>query len=246
MTILQRIERIVERGRADGDDAAFLIDALGAATKAEQRTAAEAIASLARTGFPVEPLLARALADDGPRRRWGAVYAWSRMGPVPPECEPVLLDALGVDDGDLRWAAATIVRELADRPAVHAALRELLGSPNALQRKMALYCLRDLGRRAPSLEREVVAALDDPDAAVRLAAMSALVQLADDRPAAARAVALRLEDDAAGVRRSAAAALGRLGDAGDPVIDALRRARDAGDAALTRAAARALAALGRS
>jgi HEAT repeat protein len=198
----------------------------------------------ARPGVAVDPLLVRALGDEAPRRRWGAVYAWSRLGPVPPGCVPVLLEALGAADGDLRWAAATIIRALGDRSEVHTALHELLHSANGFQRKMALYCLRDLGRPGPTLELEMLAALDDPDPAVRLAAMSALVQLAGDRPAAARAVALRLDDADAGVSRAAAAALGRLGARDPRVVDALRRARDAGDPALARAATRALAALG--
>jgi HEAT repeat protein len=245
MTSLERLAGIVARGHADEDDLAFLVQALGAATKAEQRGAAEALAALAREGLEVGPLLERALADPGPRRRWGAVYAWSRLGPVPAPCVPVLLEALGASDGDLRWAAATIVREVGDRPEIDAALRELLGSPSGLQRKMALYCLRDLGRLTPDLEREMLASLGDPEPAVRMAAMSALAQLAADRPAAACAVARRLRDADAGVARAAAAALGRLGATDDEVIAALRRARDAGDAALTRAATRALAALGR-
>jgi HEAT repeat protein len=246
MTSLERIRDIAAREHADPDDLAFLCHALGAATKAEQRGAAEAVAVVARAGIAVEPLLERALADADPRRRWGAVYAWSRLGPVPPACLPVLLDALGAADGDLRWAAAAIVREIGARPEVRAALRALLHAASGLQRKMALYCLRDLGRRDGDLEREILAALDDPDPAVRLAAMSALAQLAGDRRAAARAVALRLDDAEAGVARAAAAALGRLGEADTQVVDALRRARAAGDPALTRAAGRALSALGRA
>ena len=244
MTPLERIGDIAARGHADPDDLAFLFLALGAATKAEQRGAAEAVAIVARAGVAVEPLLARALTDPDPRRRWGAVYAWSRLGPVPPACLPVLLATLVAADGDLRWAAAAIVRELGARSDVHAALRALLHAASGLQRKMALYCLRDLERRDPDLEQEILAALDDPDAAVRLAAMSALAQLAEDRGAAARAVARRLDDVEAGVARAAAAALGRLGEADAQVVDALRRARAAGDPALTRAAERALGALG--
>src|SRR4029077_3536401 len=169
MAALERLAGIVARGHADADDLAFLVHSLGAATKAEQRGAAEALAALARAGVEIAPLLERARADDGPRRRWGAVYAWSRLGPVPTACLPILLDALGESDGDLRWAAATIIRHLEDRPEVHAALRELLDSASALQRKMALYSLRDLGQRGPDLEREMLAALDDPEPAVRLA-----------------------------------------------------------------------------
>ena len=235
---------IAARGRADTDELASLVDALGAPTKAVQRGAAEALAALARAGQDVEELLGTALADAAPRRRWGAAYAWSRLGPVPPACLPVLLDALGAVDGDLRWASAAILRELGGRLALEPALRRLLGSPNPLQRKMALYALRDLNVRVADLDAELRRALDDPDAAVRLAAMSALASLADDRPAAAGALLLRLEDADAGVRRAAAAALGRLGVASAAVTSALRRALVTGDVGLARAAAGALAALG--
>src|SRR5262249_20965936 len=112
MTHLERIGDIAARGHADPDDLAFLLDALGAATKAEQRGAAEAVAIVARAGVAVEPLLARALTDADPRRRWGAVFAWSRLGPVPPAGLPVLLAALRAADGAPRRAPAP----LAPRP----------------------------------------------------------------------------------------------------------------------------------
>jgi HEAT repeat protein len=235
---------IAARGRADPDELAALLEALGASTKAVQRGAAEALVALARAGQAVDDVLGTALADAAPRRRWGAAYAWSRLGAVPPACLPVLVEALGADDGDLRWASASILRDLGGRPELVAALRGLLASANPLQRKMALYCLRDLNVRAAGIEGEVRGALEDRDPAVRLAAMSALACLADDRPLAARVLLVRLEDVAPGVRRAAAAALGRLGFAEDGVTTALRRALVAGDPGLARAAAGALAALG--
>src|SRR4029453_8826303 len=94
---------IAARGRADAGELAALLDALGADTKAVQRRAAEAVAALARPGQDgeerprrdVEALRGTALAAPAPRRRWGAAYAWSRLGRVPSACLPVLLDALG-------------------------------------------------------------------------------------------------------------------------------------------------------
>jgi len=235
---------IAARGHADARELSALLDALGADTKAVQRGAAEAVAALARAGQDVEGLLAAALADPSPRRRWGAAYAWSRLGRGPAACLPVLLDALGADDGDLRWASATILREHGGVLPVAAALRALVASPNPLQRKMALYSLRDLNVRGADVEGAVRASLADPDAGVRLAAMSALATLADDRAAAADALLLRLDDLDPGVRRAAAAALGRLGVASPGVTGALRRALASGDAGLARAAAGALATLG--
>jgi HEAT repeat protein len=181
------------------------------------------------------------LADAAPRRRWGATYARALLGSLPPACLPILLDALGDADGDLRWASAAILRAQPGLSGLPAALRGALGSGNPLQRKMALYCLRDLGVRDAGLEPRLVAALDDPDTGVRLAAMSALVGLVTDRPGAARGLVRRLDDADAGVRRAAAAALGRLGVDDAPTRAALDRACGAGDPALTRAATRALA-----
>src|SRR6185369_11482334 len=103
----------------------------------------------------------------------------------PPAIVPVLLDTLGAEDGDLRWAATAILLGLSDRAATVAGLRGLLDAGNAAQRKMALYCLRDLGIRSPDAEAAAIRALADVDQGVRLAAMAALARLALDRGAAA-------------------------------------------------------------
>ncbi len=244
MTRLEHLGAIAGRRRADAPELALLLEALGAPTKAEQRRAAEVLAAVAGAGQDVQPLLEQGLADGSARRRWGAAYACSLVGATPSACVPVLLEALGSDDGDVRWAAATIIRSLPAHPTIVAELRALTGAPGPLQRKMALYCLRDLAGRAEGLEAEVMATLGDDDPAVRLAAMAAVVALAEDRMAAARAVAARLDDRDAGVRRAAAAALGRLGPAQPDIVEALRGARDGTDPALARAAARSLTMLG--
>jgi HEAT repeat protein len=235
---------IAARGRADAGELARLVEALGAPAKAVQRGAAETLAELARAGQPIDEVLARALESDVPRRRWGAAYAWARRGAVPRACLPVLLDALGSADGDLRWASAAILRDLADCPELVPALRALLTTPDALRRKMALYCLRDLRASGDGLDGELLAALEDREVGVRLAALSAVACLAVDRAAAGAALVRRLDDGDPGVRRAAAAALGRLGVSDPAVTAALRRALVADDPALARAAAGALAAVG--
>ena len=244
MSLLARLDAIADNGRADAADLALLLDALGAPTKAEQRRAAEVLAAVARAGQDVAPLLEQGLADGSARRRWGAAYACSVMGATSPACLPILLEALGSDDGDVRWAAATIIRSLPGYQDVVPELRALVHALSPLQRKMALYCLRDLSAQASGLDDELLAALRDDEPAVRLAALSTVTVLAQDRQAAARAVMGRLDDADAGVRRAAAAALGRLGPAEPAIIEALQRARDGADPALTRAAARALVLLG--
>ncbi len=243
MTVRERLAAIAARGAADGEDTKLCWEALGSAHKADQRAAADALVAVARRGRDLEALLDRALADRSPRRRWGAAYVCAQLGPVPVRCLPVLLDTLAEPDGDLRWASLAILREQRGLPGLRDALHALARGQRALQRKMALYCLRDLGQRDATLEGELVAALDDGDAGVRLAAMSALVALADDGQGAAAALTRRLEDSDAGVRRAAAASLGRLGVAGPLVEAALERAGLASDRSLARAAAAALGAL---
>ena len=237
------IEALGLAGAADAEALEALAACLGDRRKAVQRPAADAFAALHRRGVDVRSVLDAALVSADPRRRWGAAYAFSRLGASPPGLVPVLLEALATDDGDTRWAAAGILVALG-LPELPGQLLALSGSESAAQRKMALYCLRDLGAASPEAEVALHAALADPDPGVRLAGMAALARLAADREAAAGRVAALLADADAGVRRAAAATLGRLGVASPAVLTALRRARAGDDPSLARAAGGALDALG--
>ena len=148
------------------------------------------------------------------------------------------------DDGDLRWAAAGIVVRLRDRAALVGSLCALLASRNATQRKMALYCLRDLETRAPEVQQAVLQALGDADRDVRLAAIATLARLALDRGGAAERLVHALETGDERVRRAAAAALGALGERSAPVLAALGAASASPDPSLRRAAKGALRQLG--
>ena len=238
------IAELAERGKATPEELAALADCLGAGRKAVERPAAEAFAALAARGAPVDEVLLAALASPLPRRRWGAAFALSLAGDPPAATLPVLLETLGADDGDLRWAAAGIVVRLRDRAALVGSLRALLASRNATQRKMALYCLRDLETRAPEVEQAVLQALGDADRDVRLAAIATLARLALDRGGAAERLVHALETGDERVRRAAAAGLGALGERSAPVLAALRAASASPDASLRRAAEGALRQLG--
>ena len=240
------IAELAARSDAAPEELEALAACLGHARKAVQRPAAEAFASLAARGLAVAPVLLRALEAPAVRQRWGAAFALSLLGPPPPRVLPVLVETLGCDDGDLRWAAARILPRVADRDATVVLLGDLLRTGNAAQRKMSLYCLRDLEARSPAIEDEVVARLEDADGDVRLAAMTTLARLATDRGRAAARLLAILERDTPPLRRAAAAALGALGHRSEAVVAALRAAAAGeADAALARAAERALGALGK-
>lgn len=223
-------------------DVAALADALGAADKASQRRAADEFVSLAARGIAVEAALHAALVSGCARQRWGAAFTLARLGSLPRGAIPVLLEALGMPDGDVRWAAADIL--IRQGMAAGAALAALARDGAPAQRKMALYCLRELGAWTAATDALARGALADADAGVRLAAMASLARQALDRAAASAAVSLLLRDPVPGVRRAAAVTLGRLGVDLPAVRAALETAAAGNDPWLARAAAGALGRLG--
>jgi HEAT repeat protein len=222
-----------------------LFAALDHPTKRARRQAAEALGELGARDAEVHARLLGELGKGDLARRWTVAYALFLGGDRSERLWPVLVEAIGSDDGDLRWAASRLLVAL-EVPDLTDRLLAALAAGPAEQRKMSLYCLREHGERAARVDAAVTAALDDAEAGIRLAAMSSLVVVACDTEAAARAVLRRLGDHDAGVRRAAAAALGRLASQDPDVRTALAAAAGAQDEALARAARGALERLTRS
>jgi len=227
------------------DEMAALLACLADERKPVQRRAAECFAALIERGLPLDRLLHDALSSAEWRLRWGATYALSLGGKVPAGALETLVEALGVADGDLRWAAADLlVRSVgADRDFALPRLLDAASSGNDVQRKMALYCLRDAGARHPAVIAAAERALAEANTDLRLAGLSALARLHGDRSAASARIARLLFDGDERVRRAAAGTLGKMGHGSPEVLAALRRALDSEDASLCRAAATALRAL---
>jgi len=238
------LQRIAATGRATPDELEQVTACLAAKEKLVQKGAAEALAALHRTGADVRSRLRSILRSADLRERWGATFALSLIGPLPSEALGVLLESLGFDDGDIRWAAAELLLKMPERGGHAARLVELLASHNPRQRKMAAYCLRTLGVRSSEIDAALCHALTDARSEVRLAALAALSRLALDPTGAAQHVALRIDDVDAGVRRAAAAALGDLGRPLPEALTALDRAASGADPSLRRAARRSLEKLG--
>jgi HEAT repeat protein len=235
------IAEIAARTSVDATELESLVTCLGHAAKAVQRPAADACGVLAERGIPVEPLLTAALGAADPRLRFGAAYAIARFAAPSPTTLPALLSALALDDGDIRWAAADLICRTEPRNAVVEGLLPLVTSGPPPQRKMALYCLRDLAAHSDAVDRAALAALDDPDAGVRLAAMSALSRLSQgNRDEAADRLMSALGAEDPRERRAAAAALGDLRVSTVSVRAALQTAAHGEDASLRRAAERSL------
>jgi hypothetical protein len=217
-----------------------LTDCLRAPVTAVRRAAAETLAALATAAPAVRSRLTATLQASDAALRWGAAYGLARLGPAPAESLPILLDALGSSDGDVRWATAAMLVGMADRDAVVEQLVGVTRAGSPVQRKMAVYCLRDVAGSLSGIDSVLFAALDDPEAGVRLAAVTSLPRVAIDRVDASRRLLAALDDTVATVRRSAAAALGALRLSTPAVLNRLRAAAAADDPSLARAARRSL------
>ena len=223
-----------------------LLQCLGHNQKNVQRAAAAQLIRFAPHQPEIFTALTHTLSDPDSRVRWTAAFTLSQLDLPGPSPLPVLIENLGHQESDLRWAAATALLHLAERhrQAVVSAMVHLASAGNAVQRRMALYCLRDLGQTGHEAQAAYLASLNDADAMVRLGGLSCLGKL-QLTSLTARETILRLllNDPDMGVRRSAAVTLGQIGDSDPAVLEALQASSHAADPSLGKAATRALAKL---
>ncbi|MGO8804460.1 HEAT repeat domain-containing protein [Candidatus Binatus sp.] len=222
---------------------------LGDARKTVQRRAIDELVAIAAAGNPiVTERLRDSIAGADRRVRWAAAYALGQIGAgaFAMDCADALCEAMSDDDGDIRWAATDLMVRLGreNLAPISARLLKLAADPASHRnaRKMALYCLRDLGMTGPELLAVAERAVHDSEVHVRLAALGLLSQLRDAPEAAARIMLGCLKSDPdAGVRRAAASALGNLQSATADATAALEAAAaDPADESLARAARGAL------
>lgn len=224
---------------------ADLIACLGHNTKAIQRAAAEQLVRFSPLQPEIIDQLSQKLTDPDKRLRWTAAFTLSQLPVSTPSALsilPVLIENLGHEESDLRWAAATAILRLAVRHlAVIPQMLSLASSGNAVQRRMALYCLRDVPQAKTVAPHVCVTSLSDADPGVRLAGLSCLSTHKLAIPEAeSRLVQLLESDPDIGVRRATAVALGQLGIASPTVLDALKQVLQVGDSSLSKAATGAL------
>jgi HEAT repeat protein len=238
--------------RLGAETVAAIARCLGADSKPVRRRAADALAALARRDPTIVAAIRHGLRSADHRVRFGAAYALGAVGKeaLTLDTAAALCEALGSLDGDLRWAAAELMVRLgrAHPEEIRGELLALASGANPAARKMALYCLRDLGAGGTGVLQAVAAAVRDLDAHVRLAALALLSGSFANHDAAAQLMLERLDSDPeVGVRRAAAVALGNLPAGTAAAIEALRRvASQAEDQSLGKAARTSLERLTRS
>jgi HEAT repeat protein len=250
---LEAIREVAENAELALSEPALdaLVACVGANRKAIQRRAAEALAASALHDARVVEKLRAALSHADTRARWGAAYALGLItleGALDLSVMSALIEAISSSDGDVRWAAAELVVRLGKihRAAVSMRLIELARDGNLNARKMALYCLRDVGGPREELLAIAESCSGDHPSLLKMAALSLIPRIENPGERATNLALHWLEDDPdAGVRRCAAVALGHLANRSPRVTEALARAAHAdGDLSMQRAAQGALARLG--
>lgn len=193
-----------------------LLEALEETDKGVVRRAVEELVALAAE----EP---RGVGEALDRRlrtvpRWSVAYALGQVARPSALCLDVLAHGLGSRDQDLRWATQLLLTDLGKRyPEVEGCLEALLRDGSATQRRMSVYCLRDIheGRdtgvpgigRAPAF----LAAMRDPEPLVRVAVVASLAKATEVSAEALDALTRAATDDGdARVRNAAAFAVKKL------------------------------------
>lgn len=191
------------------EDLPRLVELLGSDRKGLRRSAAGALATALESGSLDAGSAGPLLAHPDALVRWGAAFAMHRAGLGGAPVQAVALEALASDDGDVRWAASSmLVAATRHDTALVATLRELAACDNRIARKMALLTLAEAGHCD---EGTAFRALDDGDALVRIAAITALGRGAAPGRATLDVLAALAARDADGaVRRAAAAVRKRL------------------------------------
>src|SRR5215475_13160216 len=170
------------------EQVAALLRFLGADRKAVRRRAAEALATAARRDAEIAGRVRARLRDSDPAVRFGAAYALVATGdgPLGIAAAPALYEALGDPDGDIRWAASEAIVRLGrlNSAEIGNGLIELALDQNSRARKMALYCIRDLGLAGDPVLAVAANASRSDDTHLRLAAISVLARLNRENPRA--------------------------------------------------------------
>ncbi|MBI2347140.1 MAG: HEAT repeat domain-containing protein [Deltaproteobacteria bacterium] len=159
-----------------------LIHSLNQPDKRALRQAVDALISTA----PRFPHLARELecllAEKPGTENWPVAYVLAHISSPSPLCLRVLGETLGATDPDIRWAVVLLLVRLAKQNArIVGLLFDLLKSGAPIQRRMALYCLRDTEADETAILQALLESLRDPDPLVRVAAVNSLKNRADRR-----------------------------------------------------------------
>jgi HEAT repeat protein len=219
-----------------------LIAALDHPDKPTIRSAVDALIACAGDSPRVRELLQARLTATGHRNYWPAAYVLGNLPDPPSAVLSALLDALDHPEPDIRWAISLLLARIGkNHHDLVASLIGVCGSGSSNQKRMALYCLRDLALSSAASATAMLSALADPEPTVRVAAAVCLKERLE-LDSAGKTILLRtyLNDPEPKVRHAAAIALAALGEPAAEFLAALEKNFCAGDQQTRKAASVAL------
>ncbi len=225
-------------------DITTLIADLEHSEKPKIRAAVDALVSLAATSAEIRVTLQRRISEPQLKNPWAIAYVLGHLPQPSRDAVQRLLDSLDHNEADIRWAIGLLLVRLArtDEGITHELLR-LCTIGNALQRRMAIYCLRDVNLQDAASTQVFFVALRDPDPRVRMAAAAGLKRRNLDLPGKDALLAVFLEDPDNRVRSVAAVTLAQIGAPSERFLRALNRAESSDDEPIRRAVKAALSLL---
>jgi vesicle coat complex subunit len=228
----------------DGKITAWIAD-LDHPDKPRIRAAVDALTGLAAQWIDLRAALEQRLIDPERKNHWPVAYILGHLPQPSPGVVQALLDGLDHREPDIRWAIGLLLVRMAKAEShLVKPLMKLCAAGTANQKRMAIYCIRDLDLAdAGSLEL-LLQSLRDDDATVRVAAATSLKTRADIDASARKALLDVLSDDPEPkVRNAAAITLAQLGSPSEEFLQALEKASKSDDAQIKKAAFAALALL---
>jgi len=226
----------------DDSEIAALIDDLDHHDKPTIRAAVDALIPLAEQSPGLRDLLRERLTRSGQKNYWPIAYVLGQLPSPSDAVVQILLDALDHREPDIRWAMALLLIRIAKQDSnVVSRLIELSASGTANQKRMALYCIRDLILSDAASLTALVNALSDADPTVRVAAAICL-KVRPDIKETGKALLLKayVKDSDLRVRNAAAIVLANLGSHSDEFLIALLVASESNDGQTRKTAAAAL------
>jgi HEAT repeat protein len=218
------------------------LERLESRDRAEIRAAVDALIDLASSAALPKSALEQLLADRSRGNLWAVGYVLGHLPQPSAAAIGSLLDGLDHSEPDIRWAIALLLTRLAQSDGnVVQQLLALAASGKANQRRMAIYCIRDLRLACKASMAALASATGDQDPSVRVAAVTSLRWRAD-AGASTRKLLLDIfvGDQDGRVRNAAAVTLAQLGAPDVSFVRALEQCVSRGDASARKAALAAL------
>jgi len=230
----------------DNDDKiAALIADLDHLDKPTIRAAVDKLMPLAADRADLRAKLNQLLIDRKHGNLWPIAYLLGHLAKPSDAVVETLLEGLNHREPDIRWAIALLLVRMAQTEGdLIARLMELCRSGTSNQKRMAIYCIRDLHLSDAASLAALLDPLGDLEPTVRVAAVTSLIKRSDiDSTGRNKLYELFSNDPELKVRNAAAVSLAQMGSPPEGFLAALKKAADSEHAQLRKAAAAALAIL---